>query len=59
LITPAQLAEGKILVKPITDDEDSNELAFLQELEYSGILDSEIQDSLECYLNLPESDSPE
>ena len=59
LITPAQLAEGKNLVEPITDDEEDNELAFLQELEHSGILDNEIQDSLECYLNLPESDSPE
>ena len=59
LITPAQLAEGKNLVEPITDDEEDNELAFLQEIEHSGILDNEIQDSLECYLNLPESDSPE
>ena len=34
-------------------------VAYLQELEYSGILDRDIQDSFECYLNLPESENPE
>ena len=59
LVTPAQLAEGKRMVEPIADEEEDNELAFLQELDYSGILDSDIQDSFECYLNLPESENPE
>ena len=59
LVTTDQLAEGKRLVDPITDDEEDNELAFLQELDYSGILDNDIQDSFECYLNLPESENPE
>ena len=58
LVTPAQLAEGKNLVEPSTDDEEDNEIAYLQELEYSGILDRDIQDSFECYLNLPESEKP-
>ena len=47
------------MVEPIADEEEDNELAFLQELDYSGILDSDIQDSFECYLNLPESENPE
>ena len=59
LVTPAQLAEGKSLVEPSTDDEEDNEIAYLQELEYSGILDRDIQDNFECYLNLPESENPE
>ena len=29
------------------------------EMDYSGILDSDIQDGFECYLNLPESENPE
>ena len=36
-----------------------NELAFLQELDYSGIIDNDFQDSFKCYLNLPESENPE
>ena len=57
LITPAQLAEGKNLIEPavVTDDEDE----FFIDQYYSGILDEDIGDCLECYLNLPDSDNPE
>ena len=59
LVTPAQLAEGKILVEPVTDEEEDAEEAFFLDQEYSGVNDKDIQDSLGCYLNLPESDNPE
>ena len=59
LITPAQLAEGKILVEPVTDDESDNEEAHFLDLEYSGLFNNEIEECLECYLNLPDSQNPE
>ena len=59
LVTPAQLAEGKILVEPVTDEEEDAEEAFFLDQEYLGVNDKDIQDSLGCYLNLPESDNPE
>jgi hypothetical protein len=59
LITLAQLAEGKILVEPVTDDESDDDEAHFLDLEYSGIFDREIEDCLECYLNLPDSENPE
>ena len=60
LITLAQLAEGKNLVEPVTDTEesDNNDTFFLYQ-HFSGIFDKDIQESLECYLNLPESENPE
>ena len=60
LITPAQLAEGKNLVEPVTDTEETDDKdAFFLDQHFSGIFDKDIQDSLECYLNLPESENPE
>ena len=59
LITPAQLAEGKNLIEPIPDDEIDDEEAFFIDQEYSGVLDEDIQNSLGCYLNFPDSESPE
>ena len=59
LITPAQLAKAKILVDQITaEEEDADEEFFLNQ-EYSGVLDEDIHDSLECYLNLLDSENPE
>ena len=60
LVTPAQLAEGKPLVEPavVSDDEDADDAYFL-DLDFSGIIDDDIQECLECYLNLPDGDNPE
>ncbi|KAL7548020.1 hypothetical protein ACHAWF_011299 [Thalassiosira exigua] len=60
LVTLAQLAEGKNLVKPAvaSDDEDKDEAIFLDQLR-SGVIDNNIRNSFECYLNLPESETPE
>ena len=59
LITPAQLAEGKILVEPIPEDEIDDEETFFIDQEYSGVLDEEIQNTLDGYLNLLDSENPE
>ena len=57
LVTPAQLAEGKNLIDPATvsDEED----AFIVEQSYTGLHDTEVRESIECYLNLPDDDHPE
>eukprot|EP00957_Ditylum_brightwellii_P133453 10174663-Ditylum_brightwellii.AAC.1 len=56
LITLAQLAKGKNLVKPscVNDDEEDDD-AFYFEQACSGVYDEGIQASLECYLNLPDN----
>ena len=58
LPTPAQLAEGRPLVEPaeVTDDEDE---AFFLDCEQSGLFDDDIREILDCYLNIPDSDTPE
>jgi hypothetical protein len=53
LASPAQLAEGKSLVKPAVVSDDDNE-AYLLEQEYTGLIEDAIWEMLECYLNLPE-----
>eukprot|EP00957_Ditylum_brightwellii_P053436 4049482-Ditylum_brightwellii.AAC.1 len=60
LITPAQLADGKNLVKPAcVDDEGNDDDTFFFEQAYSGVYDEDIQASLERYLNLPDNENPE
>ena len=60
LVTPAQLAEGKNLVEPavVSYDKDEDEAFFVDQLQ-SGVLDEDIMNSLERYLNLPDSENPE
>ena len=58
---PASLKKGKKLVEPavVSDDEDSDDEAFFLEQEFSGLYDETIWECIECYLNFPESDTPE
>ena len=58
LITPAQIAEGKNLIEPaeVTDDEEDK---FFIDLIKAGVWDKDASDSLECYLNLLDSENPE
>eukprot|EP00956_Cyclotella_meneghiniana_P039989 scaffold184429_cov34-Cyclotella_meneghiniana.AAC.1 len=58
---PALLKKGKKLVEPavVSDDEDSDDEAFFLEQEFSGLYDETIWECIECYLNFPESDTPE
>eukprot|EP00957_Ditylum_brightwellii_P196241 14952343-Ditylum_brightwellii.AAC.1 len=60
MITPAQFAKGKNLVKSacVNDEEDDND-AFFFEQACSGVYDEDNQSSLECYLNLPDTENPE
>ena len=58
LITPAQLAKGKNLVEPAVVSDDEDDLFFIDQIR-SGVYDKDISDSMECYLNLPESENPE
>ena len=59
LITPAQITEGKNLIEPaeVTEDE-VKEDEFFVDLIRSSVWDKDVNDSLECYLNLPDSDNP-
>ena len=57
-ITPEQLAKGKNLVN-ISPDDDYDDNAYFIDQYYSGIHDEEIFDMFDCYLNLPETESPE
>ena len=62
LPTPAQLAKGKKLVEPAVvsdNEEESDDEAFFLEQEFSGLYDNAVWDCIECYLNFPESDTPE
>jgi hypothetical protein len=62
LPTPAQLAKGKKLVEPavVSDNEDeSDDEAFFLAQEFSGLYDNTVWDCIECYLNFPDSDTPE
>ena len=58
-ITPAQLAEGRKLVEPVSGEEEDDADAHFVEEDYLGVFDEDIRDSFECYLNLPESENPE
>ena len=56
LVTPAQIAEGKNIIDPATvNDKDD---AFMLDQEQSGLLDKEIWDAFECYLNFPDEEHP-
>eukprot|EP00956_Cyclotella_meneghiniana_P021249 scaffold38455_cov37-Cyclotella_meneghiniana.AAC.3 len=59
---PALLAKGKKLVEPAVvsnDEEESGDEAFFLEQEFSGLYDQTIWECIECYLNLPDSETPE
>eukprot|EP00956_Cyclotella_meneghiniana_P036466 scaffold126104_cov52-Cyclotella_meneghiniana.AAC.4 len=59
---PASLTKGKKLVEPavVSDDEDEcDDKAFFLEQEFSGLYNETIWECIECYLNLPDSDTPE
>ena len=58
LVTPAQIAEGKSLVDPAVVSDDEDEGYFLDQ-EYARFDDSELAETFECYLNLPEIPHPE
>ncbi len=53
LITPAQIAEGKCLVKPAVVSDNEDDMHFLTQ-EYSGYHEDDLVGVIECYLNLPE-----
>eukprot|EP00956_Cyclotella_meneghiniana_P031208 scaffold81158_cov76-Cyclotella_meneghiniana.AAC.1 len=58
----ASLAKGKKLVEPAVvsdDEEESDDEAFFLEQEFSGLYDQTIWECIECYLNLPDSETPE
>ena len=59
---PASLTKGKKLVDPavISDDEqESDDEAFFLDQEFSGLCDQTIWDCIECYLNFPDTETPE
>jgi hypothetical protein len=59
LVTPAQIAEGKKLVKPAeVSNREEDEAHFLDE-EYSGLYDEYVWECIECYLNLPDTPHPD
>eukprot|EP00956_Cyclotella_meneghiniana_P038846 scaffold161017_cov23-Cyclotella_meneghiniana.AAC.1 len=62
LPTPATLAKGKKLVEPaeVTDDEgESDDEAFFLDQEFTGMYDDTVWECIECYLNFPDTDTPE
>lgn len=61
LATPAEIADAKYLVEPtpVTDTDDDEFENLYTDLDYSGFADNEINEILDCYLNLPELDIPE
>ena len=60
LIHLYQLTKGTKLIETVavSDDEDSDDAYFLY-LEFSGIIDYDINDVFEFFINLIESDAPE
>jgi hypothetical protein len=58
LVTLAQIVEGKSLVDSAVDSDDDDELYFLDQ-EYTGFDDDDLQETFECYLNLPEIPHPD
>jgi len=57
LNTPDQIAKGESLIEPaiVSDNEDEDIIAQVQ----PGICDQDINDTLGCYINLPERNNPE
>jgi hypothetical protein len=55
LLTPAQIAEGKKLVKPPEVSNEEEDKAYFLDQEYSGLYDDDIWECIECYLNLPDT----
>ena len=57
--SPAKLAEGKKYIDPVavSDYEDADD-GYLLDLELYGLIDNEIKDALEWFINLPDSDAP-
>ena len=47
------------MVEPAVDSDDEEEDQFFIDQMQSGVWDDAIADSLECYLNLPDSENPE
>ncbi len=55
LITPAQIAEGKKLVKPTEVSIKKEDEVYFLDQEYSGLYDEKVWECIECYFNLPET----
>ncbi len=55
LVTPAQIAEGKKLIKPAEVSIEEEDKAYFLDQEYSGLYDENIWECIECYLNLPDT----
>ena len=60
LISPAHIAEVKKLTEPVaaSDDKDADDAYFL-DLELSRLIYDDINDALECFVIMIESDAPE
>ena len=59
LPTPATLWRGRNLLSLIDDEGNSDDEAFFLEQQFSGMYDCTIREWFECYLNFPETDTPE
>jgi hypothetical protein len=55
LVTPAQLAEGKKLVEPAEVSNEGEDEAYFFNQENSGLYNENVWESIECYLNLPDT----
>jgi hypothetical protein len=56
LVTPAQIAEGKILVEPAEVSVEEEDKAYFLDQECSGLYNKNVWECIECYdLNLPDT----
>ncbi len=59
LVTPAQIAKGKKLVKSTEFSNEEEDKAYFFDQEYSGLYDEDVWEYIECYLNLPDTPHPD
>ncbi len=59
LVTPTQIAEGKKLVEPAEVSIKEEDKAYFLDQEYSGLYNENVQECIECYLNLPDTPHPD
>ncbi len=59
LVTMAQIAEGKKLVKPAEVSIEEEDESYFLDQKYFGLYDENVWECIECYLNLPDTPHPD
>ncbi len=59
LVTPAQIMEGKKLVKPAEVSIEEEDKVYFLDQEYSRLYNENVWECIECYLNFPDTPHPD